>query len=223
MQTRENRPWHPFRLPGLCGLRGTTCVFLTLSLIVVIIVSSSTALYESYRGLKGGNQTNNSGLKRLTRALTQDDSVAGEDNLWYKAIHLFTRRVGVNESCYVCAQWPHSAGYTVPVMPRPLNASEMMGVLMAFTFTNTTDVTDTNKSKNMTHMKVCNLAQPLKLLNASVADCSGREIRGMNMSGWDPMVFNPLFEVNPTWLSAGGVLFSETMQEIHLLSGASPL
>lgn len=29
-------PWHPFRLPGLCGLRGTSCVLMVVTLLIVL-------------------------------------------------------------------------------------------------------------------------------------------------------------------------------------------
>lgn len=40
MQRRVNtdsRPWHPFRRPGMCGIRGTTCVLVTIAVIIVSI------------------------------------------------------------------------------------------------------------------------------------------------------------------------------------------
>ncbi|XP_026142039.1 uncharacterized protein LOC113117523 [Carassius auratus] len=35
---KRPKPWHPFRLPGMCGLRGTTCVLLTLTIIIVSLI-----------------------------------------------------------------------------------------------------------------------------------------------------------------------------------------
>ena len=31
----RRRPWHPFRQPGFCGLRGTLCCLITITLLIV--------------------------------------------------------------------------------------------------------------------------------------------------------------------------------------------
>lgn len=32
------RPWHPFRWQGMCGLRGTTCILMTITAIIVSVI-----------------------------------------------------------------------------------------------------------------------------------------------------------------------------------------
>lgn len=34
----NSKPWHPFRLPGMCGIRGTTCVLVTIAVIIVSVI-----------------------------------------------------------------------------------------------------------------------------------------------------------------------------------------
>jgi len=36
MEERRRPLWHPFRKPGLCGLRGTMCVLLIITLVFVV-------------------------------------------------------------------------------------------------------------------------------------------------------------------------------------------
>lgn len=38
MESRQ-QPWHPFRHPGLCGLRGTMCFLFVISLVIVVPIS----------------------------------------------------------------------------------------------------------------------------------------------------------------------------------------
>lgn len=57
----QARPWHPFRLQGLCGLRGTTFILATLTVIICSIASYLTTelVWEVTSNTTGGNTTSN--------------------------------------------------------------------------------------------------------------------------------------------------------------------
>ena len=74
-------------------------------------------------------------------------------SLWkIHAVVLSTARRITNDSCYVCTQLPHGVGAAIPVTPLPLNISETLGVMVAFTLgvsLKDSTVKDMAKSINM--------------------------------------------------------------------------
>ncbi|KAK7146431.1 hypothetical protein R3I93_014008 [Phoxinus phoxinus] len=51
----RTRPWHPFRVPGLCGLVKTTCIMTVLSVTICLLILHFTA---GLKVLPTGDQTN---------------------------------------------------------------------------------------------------------------------------------------------------------------------
>ncbi len=68
----QARPWHPFRVPGLCGMRGTTCILTILAVIICSITFYLTAeLVEEEYGRTTGNMSSNDTDHRRIRRSTQ--------------------------------------------------------------------------------------------------------------------------------------------------------
>jgi len=61
-------PWHPFRLPGFCGLRGISCVLLVIDLIIVITILS----YEAQINKTKDDASQGTTLTVLTQADHRD-------------------------------------------------------------------------------------------------------------------------------------------------------
>lgn len=57
----QARPWHPFRLQGLCGLRGTTFILAALTVIICSMAFYLTAelAWEATSTTPGENATSN--------------------------------------------------------------------------------------------------------------------------------------------------------------------
>ena len=68
-------------------------------------------------------------------SLNNNTKTAYETNIWYQTVQLFVKKAVINTSCYVCAYAPHSSEGVVPVVPWPLNTSEVLGVMVAMTLT----------------------------------------------------------------------------------------
>ena len=54
----RQQPWHPFKLPGFCRLKGTSCVFLVIALIIVLpIIWYETQINKTKDDASHGNVT----------------------------------------------------------------------------------------------------------------------------------------------------------------------
>jgi len=130
MEERRRRPWHPFHQPGLCGLRGTMCVLIIITLVFVvpfiweeaqkmkklnypnatntsISVLHVRSLRNPLRDLANRHETNN-----LIESMTQR-------NKWLKDAK-YTARTHTTDNCIVC-----SKGKTeMFIWPIPFNSSE---------------------------------------------------------------------------------------------------
>ena len=100
-----------------------------------------------------------------------------EENAWYRAVTTAVRQI-TNESCYVCT----------PAKPRPLNISETMGVMVAFT--NSPD-------------------DWVDALNISIVNYNGSVVRFWNVTHTPPGVYESVMTTNPTQ-QRGEVCFTRT-------------
>ncbi len=50
------RPWHPFRVPGMCGLSKTICIMTLLSVTICLVILH---FITGLKVLPTGDQTNN--------------------------------------------------------------------------------------------------------------------------------------------------------------------
>ncbi len=64
------RPWHPFRVPGLCGMRGTTCILTILAVIICSISFYLTAelVQEEYVRTTANMSSNDTDHGRIRRS-----------------------------------------------------------------------------------------------------------------------------------------------------------
>lgn len=100
---RRPRPWHPFRHPGLCGIRGTLCVLFLIAMIVVISILFSLGGHKT-----NADQTDSTTLSpthnRTKREVTFRDVFKErwvQDNTWFQLVN-FTARTLTNSTCAVC-------------------------------------------------------------------------------------------------------------------------
>ena len=127
-----------------------------------------------------------------------------ENNAWYKSMVVNVRKLNITTNCYVCAQMPHHAASSIPAIPWPLNASEVLGVTLALTVVIKKPAT----TPDQRHV-VSNLTGHLAILNVSVADYSGHGVRILNASaGYPDRIFEPLFETNPSTYPPGICFYS---------------
>lgn len=124
--------WHPFRHLG-CGLRGGVGFLLVVSIGVGLTLLLLDELYRHSPTESDDNCTASPHhvRKRSTVQIGNTTSML-ENNVWYRAM-LTAARVLTNRSCYVCAELPHELGNSMPLKPCPLNVSETLGALTAFT------------------------------------------------------------------------------------------
>ncbi|XP_060925473.1 uncharacterized protein LOC132999740 [Limanda limanda] len=158
---------------------------------------------------------NNSSIKEITKRELSfdpyDEQIKPENNAWYETMKVIARKI-TNESCYVCAQLPHGVGTTLPLKTIPLNTSETLGVLIAFT-----------QGLSLKNRTVRDMNSKLKLLNISVVNYGGSTARFWDMSlVADQEIHQPVMTINPTG-QLGTVCFTRQcfMAEDHYL-GTSP-
>ncbi|XP_062253339.1 uncharacterized protein LOC133961942 [Platichthys flesus] len=145
------------------------------------------------------SQNNSSIEEIIKRELSfdlSDEQIKPENNAWYESIKVIARKI-TNESCYVCAQLPHGVGTTLPLKTIPLNTSETLGVLIAFT-----------QGVSLKNRNVRDMTSTLKLLNISVVNYWGSTARFWDMSlVADQEIHQPVMTINPTE-QLGTVCFS---------------
>ena len=126
------------------------------------------------------------------------------ENAWYAAMKVAARKI-TNESCYACAQLPQGVGTSLPLKTIPLNTSETLGVMLAFTL----GVPSKNRDvRDLTDQ-----------LNISVVNYGGSTARFWDMSVvTEQEVHQPVMTINPTE-QIGNVCFSREcfMAEDHYL------
>ncbi len=66
----QARPWHPFRVPGLCGARGTICILMVLAVIICSISFYLTAelIQEEYGRQTVNISSNDTDHRRIRRS-----------------------------------------------------------------------------------------------------------------------------------------------------------
>ncbi|XP_058472484.1 uncharacterized protein LOC131445815 [Solea solea] len=173
----RNRPWHPFRHPGLCGIRGTMCCFLFLTLIIVLPILFFLGPQLIPHSLDANTSNTNQLVHHLKRTLLTNDSLHDHaQNVWYQTMFLFARQQ-TTSPCYVCSLIPRTATGSVPVVPRPLNATETLSVLVAMTTTAVDAVDNSWITVNMTRR--------LEMINETLVDYTGLKWR-FNLSSLTP-------------------------------------
>lgn len=110
----RSRPWHPFRHPGLCGLRGTMC---SLFIITCIIVLPLLLLRRT--------PSLNSTMHRPTRAIVDISDDTHHSNTWFRAANLTAQAQNLTD-CYVCPYIPHHADCNPYLTPIPTDEKDMM-------------------------------------------------------------------------------------------------
>ena len=119
-----------------------------------------------------------------------------ENNAWYAAMKVAARKI-TNESCYACAQLPQGVGTSLPLKTIPLNTSETLGVMLAFTLGVSSESRD-----------VGDMTDQLGQLNISVVNYGGSTARFWNMTlVKEQEVYQPVMIINPTE-QRGDVCFS---------------
>ncbi|XP_051234524.1 uncharacterized protein LOC127351239 [Dicentrarchus labrax] len=113
----RTRPWHPFRQPGLCGLRGTLCCLGLISVVIVvtILLTIETHTPERHNTTTSANHTNRT---RTCRTAGQVKTMSHpwlnpppkvehlyQHNLWWRYAN-HTARSANHSNCYVCSLMP---------------------------------------------------------------------------------------------------------------------
>ncbi|XP_044060909.1 uncharacterized protein LOC122880151 [Siniperca chuatsi] len=162
-------------------------------LLAVIVVLSSVSLMETF---KSQLTTEEGGVKREVPLIFPNIPAQLEDNAWYATILTIARKV-TNQSCYACVQLPHGVGDSIPVEPTPLNVSETLGVMVAFT-----------RGVTLQNRTVRGMGAALKLFNISITNYDGSTARFWNMSQITQQgIHRPIMTTNPT-SQAGTVGFT---------------
>lgn len=65
MAPPQGPPWHPFRHPGFCGLRGTVCFLLTLTVLIVIPLLWLEAQHASQNTKTPSSSNNGTNVAKL--------------------------------------------------------------------------------------------------------------------------------------------------------------
>lgn len=121
----EPRPWHPFRRPGFCGLRGTLYVLFAVAWLVVLPLLLRCPdqrlpqhLFHpnlSYTFFPDTTATPHTRFRRwistdelLTSAREPDHPYA--TNLWWRYANQ-TARLNGHRDCYVCSCMPYSSSH----------------------------------------------------------------------------------------------------------------
>ncbi|XP_044028260.1 uncharacterized protein LOC122864712 [Siniperca chuatsi] len=153
-------------------------------LLAVIIVLSSVSLMETFKSQLTPDE---GGVKREVPSIFPNIPAQLEDNAWY-ATMLTTARKVTNQSCYACVQLPHGVGDSIPVKPTPLNVSETLGVMVAFT-----------RGVTLQNRTVRDMGAALKLCNISITNYDGSTARFWNMSQITQQGIHwPIMSTNPT-------------------------
>ena len=166
-------PWHPFRHPGFCGLRGSVCCITLLTLIILfpilwierqsltgVTAQNTTLVFNKtshtaprpharvkrkrtpFKGQPSYTKLKQA-LNNLQPIALNSDAETPKTNLWYDALHLFARKAGINEACYVCALSPSTLSDAIPLYPVPLTANETAAALHALSDPTSPIVPDT--------------------------------------------------------------------------------
>ncbi|XP_044039455.1 uncharacterized protein LOC122869989 isoform X2 [Siniperca chuatsi] len=162
-------------------------------LLAVIIVLSSVSLMETF---KSQLTLEEGGVKREVPPIFPNIPAQLEDNAWYTTILTIARKV-THQSCYACVQLPHGVGDSIPVKPTPLNVSETLGVMVAFT-----------RGLTLQNRTVRDMGAALKLCNISITNYDGSTARFWNMSQITQQgIHRPIMTTNPS-SQAGTVGFT---------------
>ncbi|XP_076590456.1 uncharacterized protein LOC143322906 [Chaetodon auriga] len=144
------------------GCRGIRSVFLlTATIVLLLLLQQGTSQPNQQQGCENSNSSCRASNCRRRRELLPEitrSPLKPEENSWYTVVLSTARRI-TNDSCYVCTQLPHGVGDAIPVTPRPLNISETLGVMLAFTLgvsLRNRTVTDMTKSINMCNISITN-------------------------------------------------------------------
>lgn len=136
MDNMRPRPWHPFRHPGFCGLRGTTCIISFIALIIVLPLTmfyphptptiSQINVTVPNNSLVPAPCPNHTRVKRT--AVTNldhpwlnhsdDTSHSYGLNTWWRYANYSARSMN-HSKCYVCSRMPVSV-HTPRIKTTPL-------------------------------------------------------------------------------------------------------
>ncbi|CAK6966543.1 uncharacterized protein LOC122872703 [Scomber scombrus] len=122
--------WRGDRVRGICSI-----FLLTATIVLLLLLQQGKSQPNQQQGYENSNSSCRASNCRKRRELLPEfirPLLKPKENSWYTVVLSTTRRI-TNDSCYVCTQLPHRVGATIPVTPLPLNVSEILGVMVAFT------------------------------------------------------------------------------------------
>lgn len=164
----QPKPWHPLRV--------TISILLGITLTIGIMIYSIP------------NQTDTDSAMDVARTSRHKRSEGDllSENLWYQTMCVGARKV-TNDSCYVCSLIPVDAKRSVPVITIPLNASEVLGAIIALGSTGDGHIVRKETMDNK-----------INRINEIATSFAGQRVRLQNVSWAKDKITKPLFQAPPT-------------------------